>query len=117
MTQTRRTILIFAFCFLAGILLKLYQDRTLTPAELRRDMSSAAHSSCLDRAHQSAAARAGTPQQVNHFCECVTSKAIDPLSDAELRDSAARGANPSPEDITRIHSIAQVCNAEVYGFK
>ncbi len=117
MTQTTRLVLIFALCFLAGILLKLYQDRTLTPAELRRNMSSAARSSCLDRAHQTAAARAGTPQQVNRYCDCVTSKAIDPLSDTELRDAAARGDNPSPDDLTRIRGIAQVCNAEVYGLR
>ena len=117
MTQTKRIVLIFAFCFLGGILLKLYQDRTLTPAELRRNMFSSARSSCLDRAHQTAAARTGTPQQVNRYCDCVTSKAIDPLSDTELRDAATRGANPSPEDLTRIRGIAQLCNAEVYGLK
>ena len=117
MTQTTRIVLVFAFCFLGGILLKLYQERNPTPAELRRTMASAARSSCLDRAHQTDAARAGTPQQVNRFCDCVISKAIDPLSDAELRDAAARGANPSPDDITRIHGIAQACNAEVYGVK
>ncbi len=115
MTQTKRIVLIFAFCFLCGILIKLYQDRTLNPAEFRRNMSSAARSSCLDRTHQTATARAGTPQQVNRYCDCVTSRAIDPLSDTDLREAASRGASPSPEDLTRIRSIAQVCSAEVYG--
>ena len=117
MTQTRRILLIFVLCFVSGILLKLYQDRTPSPAELRRTMSASAHSSCLDRAHQTAAGRSGTPAQVNRYCDCVTSKAIAPLSDAELRDAALRGANPSPEDLDRIRGIAQVCNAEVYGLK
>lgn len=117
MTQTTRIVLVFALCFAAGIGLKLYQDRTLSPTELRRTMISSARSGCLDRAHQTAAGRAGTPLQVNRYCDCVTHKAIDPLSDAELRDAAARGANPSPDDLTRIQGIAQVCNAEVYGSK
>ena len=117
MTQPKKIVLVFALCFVAGIALKLYQDRNPTPAQLRRNMSSAARSSCLDRAHQTATALSSTPQQVNRYCDCVTSKAIDPLSDAELRDAAARGANPSPEDLTRIRGIAQICSAQVYGLK
>ena len=117
MTKTRRIALIFALCFFGGILLKLYQDRNPTTAELRRTMSSSVRSSCLDRAHQTAAPHSATPQQINRYCDCVTSRALDPLSDIELREAAARGAHPSPEDLTRIHSIAQVCSAEVSELK
>ena len=115
MTQTTRIGLLFTLCFVAGIFLKLYQDRSPTPAEFRRNMSFAARSNCLDRTHQTTPA--GTPQQVNRYCDCIASKSIDPLSDAELRAAAARGPNPSPDDLRRIRGIAQVCNADVYGLK
>ncbi len=117
MTRPKQIVLVFALCFVAGIVLKLYQDRNPTAAQLRKNMSLSAHSSCLDHAHQTANGRSSTPQQVNRYCDCVTSKAIDPLSDAELRDAAARGVNPSPDDLTRIRGIAQLCNAEVYGLR
>ena len=116
MDKRARTIVLIAIALLIALTYGFlrYRQAVTNPATIRQTMASAERSSCISGSTTRLAGTATTPQQIDAYCECLTERTLNPMSDTEVVTEANRGANISEADRARIMAIAQTCNAQVF---